>query len=324
MKPRSVPSRRFDREISGVLLLDKPSGISSSQALQIARRMFAASKAGHTGTLDPMATGLLPVCFGEATKFSSLLLGADKTYEATLRLGYTSTTGDAEGEISPMLGRACGEALTLSHLHEVLQTFTGTSLQIPPMYSALKHKGKPMYLYAREGIAVDREPREIFIHELRGEAASNDEVRIVVACGTGTYIRTLAEDIGRALGYGSAYLTALRRTASGPFRVSDAITLGAIKNMSTGERDHCVLPVDRLALGLPAVNLNETAAAFLKQGRTVEDYACESSLREAETVRVYDEENHFLGLGEVTALHAIAPKRLINPSHCLDKPSTPC
>lgn len=322
MKPRSLPSRRLGREISGVLLLDKPSGISSNQALQIARRRFAASKAGHTGTLDPMATGLLPVCFGEATKFSSLLLGADKTYEAMLRLGYASTTGDAEGEISPAPGRACKEVLTLSRVNEVLQTFTGASLQTPPMYSALKHKGKPMYLYAREGIAIDREPREIFIHELRAEAVSNDEMGIVVACGTGTYIRTLAEDIGRALGYGSAYLTALRRTILGPFQVSDALTLGAIENMSEDERKHCVLPVDRLALGLPAARLNETAAASLKQGRTVGEYACESSLREAETVRVYDEENQFLGLGEVTALHAIAPKRLINPSYRLDKPST--
>jgi tRNA pseudouridine55 synthase len=307
-----------------VLLLDKPSGISSNQALQIARRIFAASKAGHTGTLDPMATGLLPVCFGEATKFSSLLLGADKTYEATLRLGYASTTGDAEGEISPALGRACGEVSTLVRVNEVLQTFTGAGLQTPPMYSALKHKGKPMYLYAREGIAIDREPREIFIHELRAEAVSNDEVRIVVACGTGTYIRTLAEDIGCALGYGSAYLTALRRTILGPFRVSNALTLGAIENMSADGREHCVLPVDRLALGLRAVKLNETAAASLKQGRAVGDYACESSLREAEAVRVYDEENQFLGLGEVTAMHAIAPKRLINPSHCLNKPSTHC
>jgi tRNA pseudouridine55 synthase len=191
------------------------------------------------------------------------------------------------------------------------------------MYSALKHKGKPMYRYAREGMVIDREPREIFIHQLRAEAVSNSEMGIVVTCGTGTYIRTLAEDIGRALGYGSAYLTALRRTALGPFQVSDALTLGAIENMSADEREqHCVLPVDRLALGLSAVKLNGTAAASLKQGRTVADYACEFSLREAETVRVYDEENQFLGLGEVTGLHAIAPKRLINPSYCFDKPST--
>ena len=275
--------------------------------------MFAASKAGHTGTLDPMATGLLPVCFGEATKFSSLLLGADKTYEATLRLGYISTTGDAEGEISPACGGASGKELTLLRVNTVLQTFIGALMQLPPMYSALKHKGKPMYLYAREGVEVDRQPREIFIHALYAEALSNDEMRIVVECGTGTYVRTLAEDIGRALGYGGAYLTALRRSTLGSFSVSDASTLEAIEKIPLDQRDDCLLPVDHLAAELPAVKLNEIAAASLRQGRKVENYACEHSLREDEKVRVYDGENCFLGLGEVTARREIAPKRLINP-----------
>lgn len=275
--------------------------------------MFAASKAGHTGTLDPMATGLLPICFGEATKFSSLLLGAGKTYEATLRLGYTSTTGDAEGEISRARGGASEKDLTLLQVNMVLQTFTGAIMQTPPMYSALKHKGKPMYLYAREGIEVDRPPREILIHELYAEALSNDEMRIVVRCGTGTYVRTLAEDIGRALGYGGAYLTALRRTALRSFSVNDAFTLETVEKTPLEQRDHCLLPVDHLAGELPAVKLSEMAAASLRQGRKVENYTSEHSLREDEKVRVYDEENCFLGLGEVTARREIAPKRLVNP-----------
>ena len=172
MNPRPLQPKCIRRNISGVLLLDKPCGISSNRALQIIKRIFAASKAGHTGTLDPMATGLLPICLGEATKFSSALLGADKTYEAVLRLGYISTTGDAEGEISV----AGDMKLTLLQVEAVLQSFIGIVTQIPPMYSALKHQGKPLYIYARKGVEIERQPREITIHDLRIETLTGDEM----------------------------------------------------------------------------------------------------------------------------------------------------
>jgi tRNA pseudouridine55 synthase len=301
------------REISGVLLLDKPARISSNKALQIARRMFAAAKAGHTGTLDPMATGLLPICFGEATKFSSVLLGADKTYDATLRLGYISTTGDAEGEISVAVDRESHDPkLTLPHVMAVLRSFTGPIMQTPPMYSALKHYGKPMYRYAREGIVIERQPRKVFIHDLHLQAATDDEIHIVVKCGTGTYVRTLAEDIGRALGWGGAYLTALRRTTLGDFSLMQAHTLEAIENMSLAQRDHCLLSADSFVRNLPGATLDNAAAASLRQGRTVDNYTSERSLTEGERVRLYNQEKCFLGLGEITAQGEIAPKRLVN------------
>jgi tRNA pseudouridine55 synthase len=320
LNPQVLHSRHSRREISGVLLLDKPARISSNQALQSARRMFAAAKAGHTGTLDPMATGLLPICFGEATKFSSFLLGADKIYDATLRLGYISTTGDAEGEISPASTVADREypdmELTLARLGPVLQSFIGPIMQKPPMYSALKHQGKPMYRYAREGVVVERQPRQVFIHDLHLQTVTNDEVRIVVKCGSGTYIRTLAEDIGKALGWGGAYLTALRRTALDDFEVTKAHTLEAIGNVPLVQRDHCLLSTDSLVQNLPGATLDIAAAASLRQGRAVENYEAGRSLIEGEKVRLYNQEKHFLGLGEITARGEIAPKRLVNSPVC--------
>lgn len=316
LNPKVLPPRYSKREISGVLLLDKPAHISSNEALQIAKRTFAAAKAGHTGTLDPMATGLLPICFGEATKFSSILLGADKTYDATLRLGYISTTGDAEGEISVTSVAVDREShdlkLTLPHMMAVLRSFTGPIMQTPPMYSALKHHGKPMYRYAREGIVIERQLRKVFIHDLHLQAATDDEIHIVVKCGTGTYVRTLAEDIGRALGWGGAYLTALRRTTLGDFSLTQAHTLEAIDNMSLAQRDYCLLPADSFVRNLPGATLDNAAAASLRQGRTVENYTSERSLTEGEKVRLYNQEKCFLGLGEITAQGEIAPKRLVN------------
>ncbi|MDH5552923.1 MAG: tRNA pseudouridine(55) synthase TruB, partial [Nitrosomonas sp.] len=211
------------RHISGVLLLDKPFGITSNRALQIAKRLFSAAKSGHAGTLDPMAIGLLPICFGEATKFSSVLLNADKTYRATLKLGYMSTTGDAEGEIS-QVGSVSprGNLLTAKEIEQVLTGFLGKILQLPPMYSALKHQGKPLYSYARKGVDIKRKPREITIYDLRIVSFIDEELVISVRCGTGTYIRTLAEDIGKALGCGGAYLTALCRNTIGDFDLNNA------------------------------------------------------------------------------------------------------
>ncbi len=299
--------KRTRRNISGVLLLDKPCGISSNRALQIIKRIFAASKAGHTGTLDPLATGLLPICLGEATKFSSALLGADKTYEAVLKLGYISTTGDAEGEISVV-----GDVkLMLLQVEVVLQSFIGPITQIPPMYSALKHQGKPLYTYAREGVEIERQPREITIHDLRIETLVGNEMCITVKCSTGTYVRTLAEDIGRALGCGGAYLTALRRITVKNFDLSQSYTLDQLEAMPLSQRDICLYPTDSLLRNFPAVMLDSAAVLSLLQGQTVADPFSMNGSMEGERVRLYDREENFLGLGEVTTQGEIAPKRLM-------------
>jgi tRNA pseudouridine55 synthase len=305
----ALPSR-IKREISGVLLLDKPRGISSNGALQIVKRLFSARKAGHTGTLDPMATGLLPVCLGGATRFSSALLGADKTYEATLRLGYVSTTGDSEGTIS-LAGSVRPPDLksALSQVEAVLSGFVGLITQVPPMYSALKHHGKPMYSYAREGVEIERPPRQVMIHELRLIAVDSDEISVAVRCGSGTYIRTLAEDIGHALGIGGAYLTALRRTALDGFALSQAYTLDALEEASVPERDSKLLPPDALLQDLPAVTLDCAAATFLSQGRSVAGTA--EAAVEGQKIRLYDQKRIFLGIGEITAGGDIAPKKIL-------------
>ncbi len=303
---------RIKRPISGVLLLDKPFGISSNQALQIAKRIFAARKAGHTGTLDPMATGMLPICFGEATKFASALLGADKTYEATLRLGYISTTGDADGELS-VASDIEPDDLVFSRpqAEAAMKSFTGPIMQVPPMYSALKHHGKPMYTYARKGVEIERQPREAIIHDIKIEALEGNELRIRVKCGTGTYIRTLAEDIGKALGCGGAYLTFLRRNILDGFDLSQAYTLDALETMPMQERDCCLLPADILMRNFPAATLEPSAAMSLLQGRTIADYVSEDTIEEGQKVRLYNQAKRFLGLGEMMASGEIAPKRLI-------------
>ncbi|SOD42157.1 tRNA pseudouridine synthase B [Nitrosovibrio sp. Nv4] len=315
LNPQILKPKPIKREISGVLLLDKPSGISSNNALQIAKRIFAARKAGHTGTLDPMATGLLPICFGEATKFSSALLGADKTYEAVLRLGYISTTGDAEGEIS-VASQIEPRYLkfTLPQVEAVLASFTGAIKQVPPMYSALKHRGKPMYIYAREGVEIERQPRDAFIHDLHINSLEGNEMRILVKCGTGTYIRTLAEDIGKALGCGGAYLTFLCRSTLDNFDLSHTYTLDALEAMSLPQRDCCLLPTDTLMRGCPAATLDAAAVTSLLQGRTIRDYFSTDSLQEGQKIRLYDQDNRFLGLGEMTGGGEIIPKRLMSAS----------
>ena len=309
MKVEVAGPLRVKREVSGILLLDKPGGVSSNRALQIAKRLFGARKAGHTGTLDPMATGLLPICFGDATRFSSALLGANKSYEATLKLGYISTTGDAEGDISVAEGVTCHDLKDLApQVEMVLKSFIGLITQMPPMYSALKHRGKPMYVYAREGLEIERQPRVVTIHELRLMVIDGDEIRLGVRCGSGTYVRTLAEDIGKALGFGGAYLTALRRTTIDAFDLSQAYTLDTLENMSIRERDSRLLTVDTLLRDLAAVTLEAPAAAALRQGSSV---AGVSKAVEGEKIRLYDEEKNFLGLGEVTAGGDIAPKKIL-------------
>ncbi len=301
------------RNINGVLLLNKPYGITSNRALQITKRLFSAAKSGHTGTLDPMATGLLPICFGEATKFSSVLLGADKIYGATLKLGYMSSTGDAEGEIASLSRMNTDKVVsTLHECKDVLQRFIGHILQIPPMYSALKYRGKPLYAYARNGEEIERKPREVVIHDLHIESFVDDELRIIVKCGTGTYIRTLAEDIGKALGYGGAYLTKLCRSSIDRFDLSQGYTLTALEGMTTGHLDNCLYPVDSLLCDFPAVTLDDMTATFLFQGRIISNRFDTVGLSEGDNVRLYNQEKQFLGLGKITAERAIAAKRLVS------------
>ena len=309
------PRKPAKRTINGVLLLDKPYGISSSKAVQIVKRVFSAAKCGHTGTLDPMATGLLPLCLGEATKFSSVLLGANKTYEATLRLGFLSTTGDAEGEITKLATNAGNP--TLSLCEQVLQGFIGKIMQVPPMYSALKHQGKPLYVYARNGKNIERPAREIVIHAIQIKSLFNDVLQLIIHCGTGTYIRTLAEDIGSALGCGGAYLTQLRRTAIDRFDLLQTQTLSALEAMDADEQDACLLPIDCLLQEFPAVVLDKLAALHILQGQIVISPSDFSNTPEGNTVRLYDHQQQFLGLGEITSEQKIAAKRMLASSQLL-------
>lgn len=253
---------RTYRPLDGVLLFDKPLELSSNIALQKVRRLFQAEKAGHTGTLDPLATGLLPICFGEATKFSNALLDADKTYRATVRLGQTTATGDAEGEVL-----STHEVhVTQQQLDEVLAKFRGLSQQLPPMYSALKHAGKPLYEYIRDGVTIERELRDIYIHELVLHSFNGESLDISVRCSKGTYIRTLGEDIGAALGCGG-HLTALRRTAIAHFDLQAGYTLAQLSDMSEVERLVSLMPVDSLMPDMPKLQLDEVQVKRMAQGQ---------------------------------------------------------
>jgi tRNA pseudouridine55 synthase len=285
--------------VDGVLLLDKPSGMSSNAALQKVRWLFNADKAGHTGTLDPLATGLLPLCFGEATKFSSILLDADKTYEATVKLGVTTDTADAEGKVLEVRPVDATEA----QAHAVLAGFLGEIEQVPPMHSALKRDGVPLYELARKGIEVERASRRVTIHALEMVVWRSDSFDLLVACSKGTYIRTLAADIGAALGCG-AHLSALRRTRVGALEIAQAVTLETIELAAAG-RDELLQPTDALLADVPVAQLTETESARLLQGQAIRWSGEPSSER-----RLFASKG-FIGLGECTADGWLKPKRLI-------------
>lgn len=283
-----------------MLLFDKPLELSSNDALQKVRRLYQAEKAGHTGTLDPLATGLLPVCFGEATKFSNALLDADKTYTAVMRLGQTTTTGDAEGEIIAELPVNFSEA----DLQAVLARFRGAIQQLPPMYSALKHQGKPLYEYIRQGITIERESREVVIHELVLNSFAGNEMAISVRCSKGTYVRTLAEDIGAALGCG-AHLIALRRTAIAHFNLSDGYCLSQLSEMDEATRDGCILPLISLMPDMPRLDLNSLEIKRLAQGQRL---GMETGLPDGK-LALYGPDG-FIGVG-LQQGRRIAPERLL-------------
>jgi tRNA pseudouridine55 synthase len=288
------------RPLDGVLLFDKPLELSSNAALQKVRRLFQAEKAGHTGTLDPLASGLLPICFGEATKFSMGLLDADKTYRATLRLGQTTTTGDAEGEII----ESCPVNVTVEQVKAILQRFCGAIKQLPPMHSALKHQGKPLYEYIRKGETVERALRDVFIHDLHLLRLEENELEFDVRCSKGTYVRTLGEDIGKALGCGGHLIT-LRRTAIAHFELQAAYTLPQLESMDVTQRDQAILPLDCMLLDLPMLELDATELQRMAQGQRL---GKNLSLSDGK-IRLYST-GRFVGLGELLGTR-LAPSRLV-------------
>lgn len=294
--------KRQKKNINGILLLDKPIGFSSNQALQKIKWLLKAAKAGHTGTLDPLATGLLPLCFGEATKFAHFLTDADKTYIATIKLGATTTTGDAEGEVlstSPV-------NVSRSEFEQACQQFTGEISQTPPMYSALKFEGKALYEYARAGVEIERQARLVTIHSIEVNSFAGHVAVVTVTCSKGTYIRTLAEDIGKQLGCG-AHLIGLRRTATADYKIAQAVTLEQFEAMSEEERLAALAPPDSAVHYLPAITLDDDGAFYLLQGQAVwRSGAIPSGL-----LRLYNEQQVFLGLGELQDDGKIAPKRLM-------------
>ena len=295
-----MATKRSWQRVDGVLLLDKPSGMTSNDALQKARRLFSAAKAGHTGTLDPLATGLLPICFGEATKFSADLLDADKTYEADVLFGVSTDTGDSQGAVLERRAVAFDRAA----LEAALERFRGPISQVPPMYSALKRDGKPLYELARQGIEVERAARDVTIHELTLLTFEGERCRLRVCCSKGTYIRTLAEDIGAALDCG-AHLTALRRTVVGPLALAGAVTLDELAALDEAARPLRLQAPDALLQTLPAVFLDADAATRFAHGNPV---VCDFP---AGRCRVYGGDGRLLGLGDADAAGRLHPRRLV-------------
>lgn len=323
--------KRKGRPLDGVLLLNKPSGMTSNRALQIAKRLYQAEKAGHTGSLDPLATGVLPLCFGEATKFSQFLLDADKGYCSTFRLGITTDTADAEGQV---LSQASSEGIDRAQVEQALAKFRGDILQLPPMYSALKHQGQPLYKMARQGVEIERVPRPVRIDQLEiqdfrpGAAA---EVDVEVVCSKGTYIRSLAQDIGEALGCG-AHVQRLHRNLAGEFDESQCVTLdaleAALEQGGFAAIDALLLPADAPVTSLPALYLPPQSGYYFRQGNPVMDPQVYRLGGQGDIVRVFllgdllsdpvvgtgagaPEGARFLGLGELTEDGRVAPKRII-------------
>src|SRR5437899_5668121 len=303
-----IPLKKPRLAIDGVLLLDKPVGLSSNDALIKAKRLLRAKKAGHTGTLDPFATGLLPLCFGEATKFSQDLLDADKTYETVLHLGLTTATGDTEGEVIATRG----VDVTREQIEAVLPRFRGAIEQVPPMYSALKRDGKPLYEYARAGITLEREARPVTIHLLEFIDFQAPYLRLRVSCSKGTYIRVLGEDVGEALGCG-AHLQALRRTQVGHLALSQSITLEMLEGLPEEQRQALLAPVDALLSSFPKIGLNDDLAKRFLHGQRLA--LGKEQLVLPETLgrfRVYREsDGQLLGSAQLQEYSILAPERLI-------------
>jgi tRNA pseudouridine55 synthase len=306
--------RKSGRSVNGVLLLNKPIGLTSNKVLQKVRWLFDANRAGHTGALDPLASGVLPLCFGEATKFSQYLLDSDKYYRSTYTLGMSTATGDSEGEI---ISQQDASNITLQQVQDKIQDFQGEIDQVPSMYSALKHNGQPLYKLARQGIEIDRPARQITIFDYQiidFRPGPNAEVDVEVHCSKGTYIRTLAEDLGSALGCG-AHVSALHRFRAGPFDEQQTISLKELEKLkeqgSVEELDQLLKPVDTPVSNYPAVEFDQIMAGYFQLGQEISSNKAFHQGQEGDIVRVFREGGTFLGVGTVTADGKVAPKRLI-------------
>ena len=316
-----MAKKRRGRPVNGVLIVDKPAGQSSNRSLQIAKRLFFAQKAGHTGSLDPLATGVLPVCFGEATKFSQFLLDADKAYRSTFLFGVTTASGDADGDV---LETRDASAVIAADILALLPDFLGEIEQVPSMFSALKHQGQPLYKLARQGVEVARKVRQVTVFDIRLEAfrsaeqtGGQPEADVYIHCSKGTYIRSIAEDIGLALGCG-AHVKMLRRVQAGPFDQAQAVSLATLERLAEKVEaegydalDALLEPVDVAVRHLPEVTLAESAVFYLLRGHTVTVSAIPSQCDQGDMVRMYSESRDLLGIGEIIGSSQVAPKRLI-------------
>ncbi|MEH6584974.1 MAG: tRNA pseudouridine(55) synthase TruB [Halioglobus sp.] len=302
--------RRRGRPVSGILVLDKPLGVSSNHALQTAKRLYFAAKAGHTGSLDPLATGVLPLCFGEATKFSQYLLDADKAYQSTFLLGTVTDSGDAEGQVLEVNDAS---AISEADVQNALEAFRGEIEQVPSMFSAIKQNGQPLYKLARQGIEVERKSRTVVIKKLElreFRPGEKPEVDVYLECTKGTYVRSIAEDLGQALGCG-AHVIALRRTKAGPFSIEDSVTINTLEalkeNEAVAQMDELLLPADTAVKALPLVELGESGGFYIRQGQPV----LVPNAPGSGMVRVALETGEFLGVGEILDDGRVAPRRLI-------------
>ncbi len=298
--------RRKGRNVNGIVVLDKEQGLSSNAALQQVKRLYEANKAGHTGSLDPLATGVLPLCLGEATKVSQFLLDSDKKYRARIKLGERTDSGDSAGVV---IERSDDFSVSRKMIEQALQQFKGAIAQVPPMYSALKVNGVPLYKMARKGTVIERQPRQITIYSIELTSFEDSELEVEIACSKGTYIRTIADDLGQALGCG-AHIVALRRTQAGVFTEQDCVTrqyLESEKEQAGLERiDQFLIPMDKAIGDLPIVVLPSVTAAFIKNGQPV----LVRHLPEEGLVRLYEEEQ-FIGIGCINDDGMVAPRRLI-------------
>ena len=300
---------RKGRSVSGILLLDKPAEITSNAALQSVKRMFNAVKAGHTGSLDPLATGLLPLCFGEATKFSQFLLDADKRYLARVKLGVITDSGDADGEVIET--RTVPE-ISDAQLEKALSQYCGEIIQVPSMFSAIKIDGQPLYKLARKGIEVERKGRPINVYELQVTDREVDEFTLEVQCSKGTYVRTLVEDVGEELGCG-AHVIGLRRLSAGPFDETEAVSMGQLEELKGNwtELDKFLLPISAAVKEWPVVELTDITASYLRQGQPVQASNAPANGWVGIFTESVEEDDSFVGVGEILGDGRVAPRRLV-------------
>lgn len=307
-------SKRFGRKLNGVLVINKPAGLTSNAVLQRAKRLFYANKAGHTGALDPLATGVLPLCFGESTKFSQYLLDSDKEYISTFEFGSTTDTADSDGEV---IAEQDASSLTKTQVKKAMQAYEGDIAQVPPMYSAIKQNGQPLYKLARAGVEVERAPRDVCIFEyelLEFTPGVKACAKVRILCSKGTYVRSLAADLGDDLGVG-AHVKTLHRSMAGPFSDEQAYDLDKLE-AERGEAqaevlDHYLLSIDAPVADLPAITIDDNAGFYFSRGNPVMDTKVYQLGDEGDTLRVFQESGAFLGLAEITDDGCVAPKRLM-------------